>query len=41
MRLRLSLFIMILEQARKIMIYQIQNETFVIHDDAVSAKVIQ
>lgn len=41
MRLRLSLFIMILEQARKIMIYQIQNETFVIHDDTVSAKVMQ
>lgn len=38
MRLRLLLFTMILEQARKIMIYQIQNGTFVIHDGTVPPK---
>lgn len=32
---------MILEQARKIMIYQIQNGIFVIHDGTVSAKITQ
>lgn len=32
---------MILEQARKIMIYQIQNRIFVIYEATVSAKIMQ